>query len=47
MSAAEAEETQSVYEDGGAGGPGAPTPLSVLEVLYNPAHNQYFVLFGF
>ena len=39
MSAAEAEETQSVYEDGGAGGPGAPTPLSVLEVLYNPAHN--------
>lgn len=32
MSAAEAEETQSAYGDGGAGGPGAPTPLSVLEV---------------
>ena len=31
MSAAEAEETQSAYGDGG-GGPGAPTPLSVLEV---------------
>ena len=34
MSAAEAEETQSAYEDGGAGGPGAPTPLSVLEVQH-------------
>ena len=31
MSAAEADETQSAYGDGG-GGPGAPTPLSVLEV---------------
>lgn len=31
MSGAEAEETQSVVEDGGQG-PGAPTPLSVLEV---------------
>ncbi len=31
MSAAEAEETQSAYGDGG-GGPGAPTPLSVLDV---------------
>ena len=31
MSAGEAEETQSAYGDGG-GGPGAPTPLSVLEV---------------
>ena len=30
MSAAEAEETQSTLEDGGQG-PGAPTPLSVLE----------------
>ena len=36
MSAAEAEETQSAYEDGGAGGPGAPTPLSVLEVQSLP-----------
>lgn len=31
MSGAEAEDTQSVVEDGGQG-PGAPTPLSVLEV---------------
>lgn len=31
MSGAEADETQSVLEDGGQG-PGAPTPLSVLEV---------------
>ena len=31
MSGGEAEETQSAYGDGG-GGPGAPTPLSVLEV---------------
>ncbi|KAL8843426.1 MAG: hypothetical protein Q9176_002039 [Flavoplaca citrina] len=30
MSGAEAEETQSVVEDGGQG-PGAPTPLTVLE----------------
>ena len=27
----DADETQSVYGDG-AGGPGAPTPLSALEV---------------
>ena len=31
MSAGEADETQSAYGDGG-GGPGAPTPLSVLDV---------------
>ena len=31
MSGAEAEEGQSTFEDGGQG-PGAPTPLSVLEV---------------
>lgn len=30
MSVAEADETQSVVEDGGQG-PGAPTPLNVLE----------------
>lgn len=40
MSAGEAEETQSAYEDG-AGGPGAPTPLSALEVSACP---QYCVL---
>lgn len=33
MSGAEAEEAQSGFEDGGQG-PGAPTPLSVLEVCY-------------
>lgn len=26
------EESQEPYEDSGAGGPGAPTPLSTLEV---------------
>lgn len=35
MSAAEADETQSAYGDGG-GGPGAPTPLSVLDVSIEP-----------
>lgn len=34
MSGAEADEAQSGLEDGGQG-PGAPTPLTVLEVLYN------------
>ena len=38
MSPGEAEETQSACGDGGAGGPGAPTPLSVLEV--NRAHSD-------
>lgn len=33
MSTGETEESQSGYEDGGGGGPGAPTPLSALEVL--------------
>ena len=32
MSAEVAEASQSGYEDGGMGGPGAPTPLSALEV---------------
>lgn len=32
--AAESEETQNGYEDAGVGGPGAPTPLSALEVRY-------------
>ena len=31
MSAGEAEETQSAYGDA-SGGPGAPTPLTVLDV---------------
>lgn len=31
MSAAEGDDAQSAYGDG-AGGPGAPTPLSALEV---------------
>jgi len=29
---AEEEQTQDGYEDGAAGGPGAPMPLSTLEV---------------
>ena len=40
MSAGEAEETQSAYGDGG-GGPGAPTPLSVLEVCNNIPRKAY------
>jgi len=32
MSAEEAERSQLGHDDGGAGGPGAPTPLSALEV---------------
>jgi hypothetical protein len=32
MTIEEIEESQSVIEDGGMGGPGAPTPLSALEV---------------
>ena len=35
MSAPEADDTQSAYGDG-AGGPGAPTPLSALEVTIFP-----------
>ena len=34
MSTGETGESQSGYEDGGGGGPGAPTPLSALEVLW-------------
>lgn len=30
---AEDEQSQSGYEEGAAGGPGAPTPLSALEGL--------------
>jgi len=37
MTAEEIEESQSVVEDGGMGGPGAPTPLSALEVS---SHNR-------
>jgi len=32
MTTEDMEESQSVVEDGGVGGPGAPTPLSALEV---------------
>lgn len=32
--------SQSGYEDGAAGGPGAPTPLSALEVRYRCASPQ-------
>jgi hypothetical protein len=35
MTTEEVEESQSVVEDGGVGGPGAPTPLSALEVSPN------------
>lgn len=28
-------QSQSGYEDGAAGGPGAPTPLSALEVCFS------------
>ena len=36
MSAEEAEHSQLGREDGGDRGPGAPTPLSALEVNYEP-----------
>ena len=36
MSAQDTEETQSAYGEGG-GGPGAPTPLSALDVMLVPA----------
>ena len=32
MSAGEVDESQAGYEDSAPGGPGAPTPLSALEV---------------
>jgi hypothetical protein len=32
--------SQSGYEDGAAGGPGAPTPLSALEVRYCQANSS-------
>ena len=32
MTTEEIEESQSGIEDGGMGGPGAPTPLAALEV---------------
>lgn len=35
MTTEEIEESQSGIEDGGVGGPGAPTPLSALEVRLN------------
>jgi DNA repair protein RAD51 len=35
MTTEEIEESQSGVEDGGVGGPGAPTPLSALEVSLN------------
>lgn len=38
MSTGETEESQAGYEDGGGGGPGAPTPLSALEVLQTSIH---------
>ena len=45
MSTGETEEAQSGHEDGGGGGPGAPTPLSALEVLQiSPYTGQQRVL---
>lgn len=38
MSTSETEKSQSGYEEGGGGGPGAPTPLSALEVLQTFLH---------
>lgn len=34
MTTEELEESQSGIQDGGVGGPGAPTPLTVLEVCF-------------
>lgn len=43
MSAAEADDTQSALGDGG-GGPGAPTPLSVLDVCRIPTTDLYLMV---
>ena len=42
MSAGEAEESQ--LDEGGAGGPGAPTPLSALEVAALSSPNYMLTL---
>jgi hypothetical protein len=33
MTATDADQTQNEYDDVGTAGPGAPTPLTTLEVL--------------
>jgi hypothetical protein len=37
MSAEDVEQSQSGYDEGGMGGPGAPTPLTALEVTTDDA----------
>ena len=37
MSAEDADQSQSGYDEGGMGGPGAPTPLAALEVTIDDA----------
>jgi hypothetical protein len=37
---AEEEQTQDGYEDGAAGGPGAPMPLNTLEVSTSKRHSR-------
>lgn len=34
MTATDGDATQNEYDDGAAGGPGAPTPLIALEVIF-------------
>ena len=44
MTTEEIEESQSGIEDGGMGGPGAPTPLSALEVPSSVAGSSILML---
>ena len=37
MSSEDVEQSQSGYDEGGMGGPGAPTPLTALEVTIDDA----------
>lgn len=43
MTTDEIEASQSGVEEAGVGGPGAPTPLSALEVRV-PSHNIYLTV---
>ncbi len=41
MTAIDADQTQNEYDEGGMSGPGAPTPLTALEVkISNTLHGH-------
>lgn len=41
MTQTDADQTQNEYDDGASGGPGAPTPLTALEVRFTDAQNGH------